>query len=879
MILFFRFSLLETSTNLQKSILSASFLKQPKLCNQLLDKYIEFTALLSNSHAQPLKPLNVTMFETKDFDLTSIDPDCSFKSIEISSIQCQNHILMSNIKILSHIAIEMCNIDTERVTKCTQCILNTFTSANLHIKTSCLRYFTQLFKHTLALDKKIQPMLVWILECIEEIENRIPLWIHHKLCKLEDIELYVTMVNDLLDSQYITKLFEMEYLHQTLNACLKILQTHYNVKVSIYDKIVPYVYALIKMISNETTDESTHTNIYEFVKFTLTNDNEFQKNCELLGPIIVEQMKNGHLESWCLVTKKIQDIFNFNHTVLDTEIIMDHMQCLCSILKTVRFIEHNFTIHLQRETCNKGLESMDIDLTTNLRKVFATHMDSFSTRLLPQLDTLIKHVIQMFSLLLKSKFSPMVDTTTLLIFTEIAVGLLSVYDSCEIDDFLQSQLLLIGFCPLIRCSELLFNHFQQSFEEETIRINRLMETPFIRSNDAMSWQAHVLQMIAGINLKYISTKNKDIFMDILGQICSNLKQSDCLDQIINVLISCVICLNTYSISDFEKFIKSIANNPDNHLVISRHLRWFYCLSSGQTYIFQTNTTNSYPYKVVCPKCDTHHQFNGNDAKILQQLMFDKTNGKFVRTFTTQYNIQDEYHMSYFQLFESSESQIRANMSMCLPSVMNHLDLTRFNNAVNYWLHPIIDDEIDIRLWMIKNMIIFPKCGNEIVLNKCMEHLLKCTKKFLMSEKKEDQSSALQLITSFATSEHITEIMLLNCFRMTIYFCMSCKSTVSRQAVLRATEICYKFGITPKNLLVWYKTEIFKQIVTLCVSNYISYNVGLQKSLQMVSFQNDRHLFAKKFPVVFFSVTIKFNVFVISFQQFSEGWSNVWLYRR
>lgn len=763
--------------------------------------------------------------------MTVIDPNCSFKPIKISSIQSQNQILMSNIKLLAHIAIEMSNTDTERTTQCTQCILNTFTSANIQIKTKCIQYFTQLFKHTLSLDKKLHPMIVWILECIEEIESRIPLWIHHKLAKPEEIEMYVASVNDLLETQHIVKLFEAEYLRQAINAGLKILRTHQNLKVTVYDKIVPFVYILIKTISNEVSDEFTHTNMYQFVKATLGSDIEFRKNIELLGIIVLEQMKNGHLQSWCLAAEKIQEIFK--HQNPSTEVIINHMKCLCSILKTVRFVEHNLSTHLQRDTCSKNITSEETDLATNLRKVFSTHMGSFSSRLLPQLDAFSKYVIKCFSWLLKSKYTPLVDTSTLLLFAEIAIGILSVYDALDIDDYLRSQLVLIGLCPFIRCSELLFNHLQQSFEEETIRLNRIMESPFIRSNDAPSWQDCVLQMIAGLNLKYFSTKNKDIFMDILGQICNNLKQSEYLDQVMNVLISCVIQVNTYSISDFEKFIKSIANDPNNHSVISRHLNEFYCLSSGLTYIFQTNKANTYPYKVLCPKCHTNFHLNGNESKVMLQLI-DKTNGKFVRTFKTQYTIQYEFHMGYFKLFKSNETQIRANMSFCLPPILNHLDLTRYTQAVDYWLNPLTDDDLDIRLWMIKYMVIFPKCGNEFVLRKCLEQLLQCTKKFLLSDKKEDQSAALQLISSFATSSEITETMLLNCFRMTIYFCMSSRSMVSRQAVLRATEICYKFGITPKNLLVWYKTDIFKQIVTLCVSNYISYNVGMQKSLQMVS---------------------------------------------
>lgn len=842
----YRCSLREASTNLQKTILSASFLKQPTLCNQLLAKYIEFTTLLSSGPVHPAKPFTITNFEAKDFDMTVIDPDCSFKPIKITNTQSQSHILMLNIRLLTHISIEMCNIDITRSTQCTQCILNTFSGiSNIEIKSKCLRYFAQLFKHTLRVENCLQPMIVWILDCIGSIESRITLWMHHKLIKLDDIEYYVQSVCELLDSQYIVKLFHADYLRQAINVCVKILQTHHDLKVPAYNKIIPHVYALIKCIPSDVADEFTHTNQYQFVKATLNNGIDFHKKIELLGLIVLEQMKNGHLQSWCLVEQKIKAILD--HTNATTEMIINHMKCLCSIFKTVRFIEHSLTVHLQREFCNQSSISNSNQSSivaaalnhTDLRKTFSTYMATFSARLLPQLDAIGKYVVEQFSVLLKSKYTPSVDTTVLLLFTDIAIRALSAYDANELDDYLQSQLMVITLCPFVRSSDLLYNHFQQTFDNDaTQRLNRIMETPFLGNNDiGPSWQVYILQRLAGLNLKYISQKNTDIFMDILGQICINLKQPEYLDQMLNVLVSCVIQVNTYSIADYEKFIKSIANNPNNHLVISRHLSAFYCLSSGCTYIVQTFKNNTYPFKVVCTKCDSQFQFNGNESKVLGQYL-KKTNGKFIRTLTTHYNIQDDSsHMNYFKLFKSNDYQIRANMAFCLPPIINHLDLARYRRAVDFWLSPIVDDEIDIRMWMINHMNIFPKCGDQIVLNKCLEQLLSGTKKFLSSDKKIDQSTTFQLIAAFATSNQITETMLLNCFRMIIYFCMSSKSMVSRQAVLRATEICYKFGITPKNLLVWYKMDIFKQIVMLCVSNYLGHNVGLQKSLQMVSIRS------------------------------------------
>lgn len=837
---------MEASTNLQKTILSASFLKQATLCNQLLDKYMEFTTLLASGPVHPAKPLSVTVFEAHDFDMTVIDRECSFKPIKIVSVQSQNRILMSNIRLLAHISLEMCNKDTPRTTQCTKCILNTFSSiSNIQIKTKCLQYFTKLFRHSLHLEKCLQPMLVWILDCIDAIESRIVLWMHHKLVKSEHIELYIQAVCELLDSQYIVKLFHADYLRQAISVCVKLLQTHQDLKVPAYNRIIPFVYALIKSIPSDVADEFTHTNQYQFVKATLSNDTSFPKNIELLGLIVLEQMKNGHRQSWCLVDQKVRAIFNQSNNAT-TELILNHMKCLSSIFKTVRCIEHNLSVHLQRIYCNEYSSSSSsqsdgmTDATFNhadLRKTFSTFMTSFTARLLPQLDAIGKYVVEQFSAVLKSKYSPLVDASTLLLFTDIAIGALSVYDANEMDDYLQSQLVVIALGPFVGSSDLLYNHFQQTFDDEAMRrVQRIMEAPLLQTSDMeQGWQVYVLQQLAGMNLTYISQKNTDIFMDILGQICVNLKQPEYLDQMMNVLVSCVIQVNTYSIGDYEKFIKSIATNPNNHLIVSRHLCAFYCLSSGFSYIFQTFKHGTYPLKVICSKCDAQFQLNGsNESKVLAQY-FDKTNAKFIHTLTTHYNIQDDSsHRTYFKLFKSNDYQIRANMSFCLPSILSHLDLTRYTGAIDCWLNPIIDDEIDIRMWMVNYMHIFTKCGDKLVLNKCLEQLLNGTKKFLWSDKKIDQLVTLQLIAAFASSNQTDETMLLNCIRMTIFFCMSAKSMVSREAVLRATEICYKFGTTPKNLLVSYKMDVFKQIVMLCVTNYLGYNVGLQKSLQMVS---------------------------------------------
>lgn len=828
------YSSLEASTKLQKTILSASFLKHPSFCCELIKRYIKFTDQLSNEIAKSHQPIVVTLFQANDFDMSTIDENCTFKLIEITSVKSQTNLLVSNVKLLTHIITEITDLQNDLTVECALCILNTFNNAHLRVKSRCLRFFSKLLNHSLNLDTSLQSMLVSILDSIEYFEKVIPLWIHHKLVKPDEIESFTSLVNDFVENQSITKLFDVEHLKQAINSCLNILRTHSHLNVDAYEKIMPGIYKFMRTISVYVNDFSLHEKIYQFVAGSVEDDQLFRKNITLLGPILLDEMKNFKINSWHLAEKKIAVIQNEQNQT--NGIIIEQLKCLCSILRTARFLEHSITCDLQRQRYNDihKVNENGRELLSSLRSVFKSHISKLPRRLFTSLNDLSKFILNQFTALLTTKYSPLIDTSTLLLFSEITTLMLGLSDSQDMDDYLQHQLVLITLCPFIRCSELLLNHLQQAFEEETNRINKIMESPFIADDANAAWQELALQSIANINLEYVLTNNKEIFMDILCQIVGNINQPEYLDHIFNVLISCVIQAETYGIRDYEKFIEKVSRDQRNELVVSHHLKNFYCLSSGQTIIMQTNKGDNYRYKFICPICSSNKQINDEDAKSLRNLLDKTKNGRFVRIFKTLHTVQTEHQEKYFKMFVSDELKIRENMTFCLPAILNHLNLGNYHNVTDYWLSPIVDKEMNIRLWMIKYIHMIPKHGDERILNKCFEKLLECTRQFLMSDQKQDQSSVLSLISSFATSAEITEPMLLNCFRLTLYFCICSKSMVSRQAALCATEMCFKFGITPKNILIWYKTELFKFIISICVSNYITYDVAMQKSLHSVS---------------------------------------------
>lgn len=828
------YSSLEASTNLQKVILSASLLKQPKFSVELIECYIEFTNQLAYHVAKPSRPIRVTTFQMNHFNLLSIDIDGTFKSIEITTPKSQTNLLISNVRLLSYVVTEIIDLERTLLIRCTQCILNTFHNAHVRVKSRCLRYFTKLLSHVTALDAALQPTLVSIMEGIECFEKVIPLWLHHKLVKTDDIEHFATLANDFLGSQNIYKHFDDKQIQRAAQCCLNIIRAHQQLKVNAYDKIVTNAYKFVKTIATDGRDEILHQQIYQFAKESIEDDQLFGQNIALLSCSVLYQMKmSSDISSWALVDKKIIDIQCAGN--VSNSIIIDHLQCLHAIIKNARFLEYSLAMHTQRRCYEDNKDShIDQMILAKLRQANTHFLGRMPQRLFSDISALCSYVLKSFNVLLTTKFSPLIDTSALLLFANVAIAILSLSNAQDIDTYIQLQLLLLTLCPFIRESDLLFNHFHQAFEAETSRVLKIMETPFIASRPNDSWQEFALQSIVNINLTYMSSENKEIFLDIFVQIATNLNQPENLKQIISVLMNCVIQIDTYGIGDLEKFIEKVALNTRNHPVVSNALKLLYCLSSGKTYVMQTNKDDAYRYKIVCPICMANARQPCKNVGSLKHLFNDKTNGRFVRAFTTVYTVHTAPHIAYFKMFTSTEPKIRENMTFCLPAILNHLDLNLYENVADYWLNPIIDSEMNIRLWMIEHIHIISKQTNERMQKKCFEKLLACSKTYLISDHKSDQSSVLSLISSFATAAKITESVLIDCFRLTLYFCMCSKSMVSRQAAICANEMCTIFGLSPENILTWNKTEMFKFIISICVSNHLKDCIGLQKSLHSVN---------------------------------------------
>lgn len=818
----------EATINAQKAILATCSKKQPTLCNHLVQKYIEFTNLLAKGPVHPKFPVSITVFKSHNFDMQAVNSQCTYKSIQISSTT-QNHILMANLRLLSDISIKMCNKDT---IECTHCILETYSKiSHFEIKSRCLEYFGQLFKKTKRLAASLHPMWSTILSGLSTMESDF-VFTDQEINKSKS-SYFLQMVGQVFQNSRSFKTLPCDHQHRAIKICIEILHAHRDLKVPIFDEVAGHICEMIKNITHDM-DGNTRSEIHRFVVCTRSDCTDFTTNIKLLTPVVIHEVKSGSNGSWDVVHEQFKEILKIQNQPVEKIIIQ--LKCLHAILQTVRLIEHNVTTNLQHEFCNEN--EINSQNHSNLSAVLSNHMNTFpSARLLPNISRIAKYLVETFSVLQKDNKTPFTTSKELMRIIDIAICLLSVHDAHDMNEAIQLQLIVIAMCPFIDTSILLQNHFKKIFPGGcSQRMTRILG---VIDGD---WKTNTVQRWAELSFQHFSRSNVEQFISIVNEI-SERENSRYLSKLLPVLMGCVAEAKIYTISEYAKFFNKIAKKPMCEAVIANDLKFIYCLSSGLSYLSRTYKNNTYQLRLFCDLCCSRG--NTNKAELIKN---QAASGKlFINAFTKKYEIEDEQiQMNYFRLFKSKDSKTRKAMTAILPGIMNHLDVSHYmglvGNAVDCWLSPIVDDEIDIQQTMIDYMEFITKCADELVLNECIKKLKICSKNGLNSNIQLNQSIALQLIVSFAASDHINGYLFLDAFLLIIEFCMSAKSMIASNAISYINDLCTKFEFTPRQLLAWYKLRMFKQIVEICVSNYLEHNVRLESSLQKVS---ACHIFKQK----------------------------------
>lgn len=677
---------------MQKTILSASFMKQPALFCKIIDKYIEFTVLMVNASVKFTEPLRIDIFQMEEFNVAAIVDKCTYKSIEIKDIVSLSHLMTTNIRLLTHVIEEVVSFENELVVKCTKCVLEAYKVGTLNVKSRCLRYFIVLFRNVVQIEAELQPMIVELIEYFGEVEGRLPIWTDHKMVKAEDIMKYIETAVEFLQSQHIAKLFLSAHLRRASIAALNVLYTHHRINVLAYDRVIKAMYRFLSTTLALVNDGELHASVVEFVQTTLDDSKEFSQSVELLESVVGNQLKDSHLDAWKMVDQHIERMLSQGTCA------RAHLTCFRAIFSTARKIEHNYAMHLQQQT-GKSHTSQTINLKEDMRNDKAI-LAKCSRRLYENMDAISGYVARCFTFELTSNEAGPLSMEEVNMISDLAIGMLSVSDCQDVDDYLQMQLLLLALCPFIQFSELLYNHFQQAFEAETKRLKQILNAT--RGNDnVVAWQTDALAQLENFSLEFMSTENRDLFMDFIVQIFASITDPHHRSQIMKTSIGFII-QDCYRLQNFHDYLLAAMVNHENHLAVSDNLRNFLCLAtSSGCHVFQSAKNGHYQYHLICRHCDLHEStvtpMNGN--AFLQ--LAHKTNGKYVQTMQNSHIFNEISCRKFFQLFSSQDARVRCSMTKCVPALLNHLDRYCFDTAyMDLWLSPILDDSLEARLSMV-----------------------------------------------------------------------------------------------------------------------------------------------------------------------------------
>lgn len=678
---------LQTIVDLQKNIIAASYMKQPDLFNILILRYIAFTRILIDADKSLPEPLIVSIFKSNEFDMTTIVPDCEFKSIEITKIETLRKMVYTNVRLLKHAIMQAGNNRTTLTSKCNDIVLDVFRIMELGIKTVCVKYFYEFFVGTEQLTNGQQIILCNLLEGVSEIQTKIDTLKSQKIVHDDDIKNFVDSICMLLESNGFIRRFSHEILSRAGHICLEILRYHFANASSTSD-YNPIVRPIVKFLNSSPVAE-------ELWRLFLTTDDS--KNLPgNLTPVSFSMNQEPQQISttfWDISALKLNIICSKESGC--HEEATKELSLIKLILSNARSFEHLWQIQQQIQLCEEMSNEKFNVIVDKLKEVtFRSANPSKPRRLFSNMEALVNCLLKKLLDIIDSDRDP-ISLPTLVLITEICVEVLTLSDGQDMEEYTQLQFQLLALCPLMQMSDLLSEHIKQEFANVSARVNII----FNMLNDSHEEIPieKTLSAISNLNIQFLSSKCRDVLIDIIHQIMKNIEYPSHHTLITKILINCLIH-DSYSLHQIEAYFKDLMNNESHHIAVSEGLKTALCLSHGQCIVFYVYSNGHFFNKLHCQLCECDNPMENNT--LLAEL--NSLKGRLIMSKKMSRRFQFNSSVDYFKLFQTTNIPVRYNMTYCIPALLNHFHVASYQpNNVRLWLSPLCDDKFEIRVGMIK----------------------------------------------------------------------------------------------------------------------------------------------------------------------------------
>lgn len=667
-------------------------MKQPDLFDILISRYIEFTRILIDADKNLSHPLVINVFQRSEFDMRTIVPNCQYKAIEITKIQSLRKMVHTNVRLLKHAIVQAGSKQVAFVQECNGIVMDVFRTMELKIKIVCVKYFIKFFTAAEQFSHAQQAILCNILKGALELESKIDVLKLHNVANDDDVKEFVETICVLLECNGFTKRFSHEMLTQVGHICVDILRYHFanGTATPAYD---PVVRPIVKILNSSPVS-------VELWRLFLSTDSSRYFPMDLTSVSFAVNQEPNEIKApfWEISAMKLNLVCSKESE--SREDASKELNLVKLILNNARNFEHRCQIHQQIQWVKETKTNDFNAIVDKLKDVsFRGSNPNKPRQLFPNMEALASCLMKKLLDLIDPKTVP-TTIADLLLVTEISVEILTLSDSQDMDDYTQLQFLLLAFCPLIKWCDLLNEHVKQEFPDVSVIVHSILEAA--SSGDTVIEKT--LTAISNLNIQFLSSKSRDLLIDFMHQIIKSVKDPAGHKQITNILINCLM-QDSYTSEQMENYLTHLMSDESCNIAVPEGLKSFLCLSHGPCIAFYVCRNGKYVNELCCKMCE----YNNQMEKDTLLTGFKQNFGKLVIPPKISRRSQSNSDVNYFKLFQMSNPAVRANMTNCIPALLNHMPAMAFQaENVRIWLSPMLDDHSEIRLDMARNMKIIPE---------------------------------------------------------------------------------------------------------------------------------------------------------------------------
>ncbi|XP_062565656.1 serine/threonine-protein kinase ATR-like [Armigeres subalbatus] len=805
---------------LQKAILSASFVKQSWFLYEAANKYMDILEELNAFN--PDKELILENFQMPEQNFDKLNCSCSFAPVVVQSKVSKATLTEICIHVLSQVVSLVDDLTNRSLReRAANTVTRSLIDGSLDEKTLCVMFFGQFLKLCTVFTSDLEHLVWEVLSVVEISLERFNRWLSSEITRVKSLEQFKTALVDFYGKLNALR-FDRNpsiWRQKMFQSSMRILKNLMGIKKDAEDLKLKLMEEIIKFMKSVQTNFGSDK-AYDIYDDVIDLSYQYPEILSVLEVPITNELI-GLKELGDNLTLKESHFWNRALDTVNQEEeqmkILQKIYLRHKIVHLMTSVMYNYSCWLQKE-CNR----------TPLLLAFDSKLQSF----------------------LEALFQDLVDVSFT---TDIVLVLLDVcFDASLLKDFGTMDLETQKQC----CSWLLIPFSRDTGSTNRLNISENLKKKFfdaLQNNcDGTLIKTKSLDLLCTLPLTNIDScvaeDLKTHFWDIITGITSSNDVSQ-KRMLLNFYVSILHSFKFPPTWLINEILLPSLNIPELQSIAIHNLFDHFCMKSGAFSVFEVRRDSSVRRKLRCFRCKPSS--NALDITSTQtsssqkQELFAQSDG--IRLTVKHLDEYADFEIPaniLESLYQSEDNDTRLEMVKLLPILLKHNAHLAINERiVRAWSNLITCNSGEVSITFCKIFTILmdfvaecplePQAKDKII-QTVLDKLLEAVKLCLKQSDYNYQSSVMSMVVKFATCVGVSEERLMHLLRMLFFFLMLPKSEVSREATLAASEMCAHYGFTPLDMLNWYRHDMIKLIITISATNYCCYEVSLHKSLYHIS---------------------------------------------